>query len=110
MLINIGKRYFRNVVFLATWSLFPWQQPKIDKNTKIPTNHQICKNNNAYQHKILLNLKKKLITLNFAFIWKSECQSIISQIAFLTFFIIKFKVFLKINFSKKQPEFVLILY
>lgn len=58
MLINIGKRYFRNVVFLATWSLFPWQQPKIDKNTKIPTNHQICKNNNAYQHKILLNLKK----------------------------------------------------
>lgn len=58
MLINIGKRYFRNVVFLATWSLFPWQQPKIDKNTKIPTNHQICKNNNAYQHTILLNLKK----------------------------------------------------
>lgn len=58
MLINIGKRYFRNVVFLATWSLFPWQQPKIDKNTKIPTDHQICKNNNAYQHKILLNLKK----------------------------------------------------
>lgn len=63
MLINKGKRYFRNVVFLATWSLFPWQQPKIDKNTKIPTNHQICKNNNAYQHKILLNLKKLCIYL-----------------------------------------------
>lgn len=29
VLINIDKRYFRSVVFSATWSMFPCQQPKI---------------------------------------------------------------------------------
>lgn len=50
----------------------------------------------AYQKRILLSLKQ-LITLNFALIWQSECQSIIFQIALLTLFIVKFEVFLIIK-------------